>query len=243
MFLLRRTCDYDPFTAISHFSEALLEFYILMQPKLNRRRNEGAGETGDPRQYPPTNGIVRHDPHMRKSGVTRPGFEHGSPWWKTNGLNHSATAVPNYRVRSPAGSPNSRMWESCRTMPLVGGSSRESSVPPALSFRRCSIPLNHPIGSQDLAVKSHEISSLTHSFLVINLHPNTATPVDGVYKTRTLKDPRENAHTVCSANERYLGIRFKGTVSCAMECTVLRPGSVSAARLYAEQTDGIMAVK
>ncbi|KAJ8880815.1 hypothetical protein PR048_017286 [Dryococelus australis] len=30
--------------------------------------NEGAGETGDPRENPLTNGIVRHDSHLRKSG-------------------------------------------------------------------------------------------------------------------------------------------------------------------------------
>ncbi|KAJ8877086.1 hypothetical protein PR048_021538 [Dryococelus australis] len=34
-----------------------------------------AGETGDSRENPPTNGIVWHDSHMRKSGVTRPGVE------------------------------------------------------------------------------------------------------------------------------------------------------------------------
>ncbi|KAJ8898114.1 hypothetical protein PR048_003474 [Dryococelus australis] len=33
------------------------------------------GETGDPRENPPTSGIVRHDSHMRKSGVTRLGFK------------------------------------------------------------------------------------------------------------------------------------------------------------------------
>ncbi|KAJ8866800.1 hypothetical protein PR048_032661, partial [Dryococelus australis] len=45
---------------------------------MEQRRNEGAGETGDPRENPPTNGIVRHDSHMRKSGVTRPCIEPGS---------------------------------------------------------------------------------------------------------------------------------------------------------------------
>ncbi|KAJ8870511.1 hypothetical protein PR048_029534 [Dryococelus australis] len=33
-----------------------------------------AGETGYPRENPPTNGTVRHDSYMRKSGVTRPGI-------------------------------------------------------------------------------------------------------------------------------------------------------------------------
>ncbi|KAJ8875134.1 hypothetical protein PR048_023027 [Dryococelus australis] len=50
-----------------------------------------AGETGYPRENSQTNGIVRHDSHMRKSGVTRPAIETGSPWWVAN---RSATAAP-----------------------------------------------------------------------------------------------------------------------------------------------------
>ncbi|KAJ8871265.1 hypothetical protein PR048_027573 [Dryococelus australis] len=42
-------------------------------------------------------------------------------------------------VQSRAGSPDFRMWESCRTMPLVGGFSRGSPVSTTLSFRCCSI--------------------------------------------------------------------------------------------------------
>ncbi|KAJ8878063.1 hypothetical protein PR048_022527 [Dryococelus australis] len=45
-----------------------------------------AGEMGDPREDLPTNGIVRHDSHMRKSGVTRPGIETGSRWWGVSRL-------------------------------------------------------------------------------------------------------------------------------------------------------------
>ncbi|KAJ8881255.1 hypothetical protein PR048_017731 [Dryococelus australis] len=41
-----------------------------------------AWETGDPRENTPTNVIVRHDFHMRKSGVTRPGIEPGSRSWE-----------------------------------------------------------------------------------------------------------------------------------------------------------------
>ncbi|KAJ8870632.1 hypothetical protein PR048_029655 [Dryococelus australis] len=44
------------------------------------------GETGDPRENPPTYGIVRHDSHMRKSELTQSGIEHGSPWWEVSGL-------------------------------------------------------------------------------------------------------------------------------------------------------------
>ncbi|KAJ8871748.1 hypothetical protein PR048_028085 [Dryococelus australis] len=48
--------------------------------------------------------------------------------------------------------PDFRMWESCRTMPSVGGFSREAPVsPPTLSFPRCSILTSITlIGSQDL---------------------------------------------------------------------------------------------
>ncbi|KAJ8898281.1 hypothetical protein PR048_003641 [Dryococelus australis] len=35
---------------------------------MKQRRNESTGETGFPRQNPPTSGIVRHDSPMRKSG-------------------------------------------------------------------------------------------------------------------------------------------------------------------------------
>ncbi|KAJ8877655.1 hypothetical protein PR048_022110 [Dryococelus australis] len=38
------------------------------QVNMEQRRNEGMGITGDPRENPPTNGIVRHDSHSRKSG-------------------------------------------------------------------------------------------------------------------------------------------------------------------------------
>ncbi|KAJ8867243.1 hypothetical protein PR048_031042 [Dryococelus australis] len=47
----------------------------------------------------------------------------------------------------PGGSlPDFRMWELCRTMPLVGGFSRGSPISPVLAFRRCSIPTSlHPL--------------------------------------------------------------------------------------------------
>ncbi|KAJ8872619.1 hypothetical protein PR048_026227 [Dryococelus australis] len=41
---------------------------------------------GRSREGPPTSGIVRHDSHMRGSGVARPGIEPGSPWWKAGRL-------------------------------------------------------------------------------------------------------------------------------------------------------------
>ncbi|KAJ8878676.1 hypothetical protein PR048_019261 [Dryococelus australis] len=46
---------------------------------------KGWGKTGDPRENPQTNGIVRHDSHMRKSRVTRPGIEPGGAGMKGRG--------------------------------------------------------------------------------------------------------------------------------------------------------------
>ncbi|KAJ8878613.1 hypothetical protein PR048_019194, partial [Dryococelus australis] len=68
------------------------------------------------------------------------------------------------RVQSPAGSLlDFRRWESCRTMPMVGGFSRGSPVSSALSFRCYSIFTSITlIGSQDLDVKSRP-NLFTHS--------------------------------------------------------------------------------
>ncbi|KAJ8898172.1 hypothetical protein PR048_003532 [Dryococelus australis] len=50
-------------------------------------RERKGGENGiSPRKSASTNGIVRHDSHARKSGVTRPGTEPGSPWWEASRL-------------------------------------------------------------------------------------------------------------------------------------------------------------
>ncbi|KAJ8869151.1 hypothetical protein PR048_030719 [Dryococelus australis] len=59
----------------------------VIEMNLEQRREEELGETVDPRENPSTNGIARHDAHMRESGVTRPGIQHGSPWWEASRLN------------------------------------------------------------------------------------------------------------------------------------------------------------
>ncbi|KAJ8894172.1 hypothetical protein PR048_006782 [Dryococelus australis] len=60
------------------------------------------------------------------------------------------------QVQSPAGSPGFHMWESCRTMPLVGWFSRGSPVSNTPSFWRCSTLTRITlICSQDLVVKTH----------------------------------------------------------------------------------------
>ncbi|KAJ8867659.1 hypothetical protein PR048_031462 [Dryococelus australis] len=69
-----------------------------------------------------------------------------------------ARSPPTKAVQSPAGSPNFRKWESCRTMPLVDGFSRGFPVSPSPSFRRRSIFTSITlIGSQDLAAMAHFI--------------------------------------------------------------------------------------
>ncbi|KAJ8887419.1 hypothetical protein PR048_013634 [Dryococelus australis] len=67
--------------------------------------------------------------------------------------------------RFPAGSlPDFRMWDSCRTMPLLGRFSRGSPVSPALSFRRAApySPRFTIIGSQDLNFKSRQRTRERH---------------------------------------------------------------------------------
>ncbi|KAJ8898278.1 hypothetical protein PR048_003638 [Dryococelus australis] len=69
------------------------------------------------------------------------------------------------------------MWESCQMMPLVSGFSRGSPVSPALSFRRCSMLTSITlIGSQDLAVKSPHISSLTRDWNIGLAAPHRSGP-------------------------------------------------------------------
>ncbi|KAJ8873114.1 hypothetical protein PR048_026731 [Dryococelus australis] len=71
---------------------------------------------------------------------------------------------------SPAGSPDFRKWELCRTMPLVCRFSQGYPISPAPSFRHHSIFASITlIGSQDLAVKEPPkyLHLLTHSIALI----------------------------------------------------------------------------
>ncbi|KAJ8891817.1 hypothetical protein PR048_004371 [Dryococelus australis] len=73
------------------------------------------------------------------------------------------------RVQSPAGAtPDSRAWEPCRTMPLVGGTCRGSPASPALSFRRCSMLISETlVGSRTSMLRAIHSSSLRfNSFAV-----------------------------------------------------------------------------
>ncbi|KAJ8882790.1 hypothetical protein PR048_014604 [Dryococelus australis] len=58
---------------------------ILVPMRVSSSARMRGRETGDPREDPRTNGFVRHDSHIRRSGVTRPGIEPGSLGWRLAG--------------------------------------------------------------------------------------------------------------------------------------------------------------
>ncbi|KAJ8879120.1 hypothetical protein PR048_019726 [Dryococelus australis] len=70
-----------PNKVIDNGKEFRRSWHILNDPMrmievvLKQSRNERAGDMGAPRENPLTNGIIRHDSHMRKSGVTQQGIE------------------------------------------------------------------------------------------------------------------------------------------------------------------------
>ncbi|KAJ8895297.1 hypothetical protein PR048_000622 [Dryococelus australis] len=70
-----------------------------IEVSMEQHQNEMVGETGDPRENAPSNGIVRHDSHMRNSGVTRPGIEPGSPWWEASRLTAHPPVVHTRRTQ------------------------------------------------------------------------------------------------------------------------------------------------
>ncbi|KAJ8870852.1 hypothetical protein PR048_027153 [Dryococelus australis] len=112
--------------------------------------NEGAGETGDPRENPPTSGFVLHDSHLRKSRVNRPGIEPGSPWWEASSL----TTQPPGQVavcQGALGVASRRV--PCRTLPRSRGGdatrprpcwSSRATYDPETSRRHCSRSAPNP---------------------------------------------------------------------------------------------------
>ncbi|KAJ8872098.1 hypothetical protein PR048_025699 [Dryococelus australis] len=50
-------------------------------------------DEGEAGENPPTSGIVRHNSHLRKSGVNRPGIESGSHWWEASSLTAQPPSV------------------------------------------------------------------------------------------------------------------------------------------------------
>ncbi|KAJ8898074.1 hypothetical protein PR048_003434 [Dryococelus australis] len=67
----------------------------VIEVSMEQRRNERAGETGDPRKNPPT----------CENPVTRPEFEPGSPWWDVSGLTARPPRLQGNPGATPAGDP------------------------------------------------------------------------------------------------------------------------------------------
>ncbi|KAJ8874635.1 hypothetical protein PR048_025501 [Dryococelus australis] len=106
---------------------------------MKQRRSEVAGETGDPRENPPTSGIVLRDSHMRKSKSDPLANRTGSSSWE-------AGLGPLYErlACSPPTDADGfyprlgHKWESCQAMMLVSGFSRGTLRRSLLRRRSCS---------------------------------------------------------------------------------------------------------
>ncbi|KAJ8883672.1 hypothetical protein PR048_015526 [Dryococelus australis] len=120
-----------------------------IEVSMEQRRNEGARETGDPREDPPTNGFVRHDSYMRKSGMTRPGIEPGSPWWEASRL----TAQPPWPLERHSARRPDRRPRTYVIALLEGG--RERAVALNNGTRHSSPPL-HSSSRQSAVFSSSE---------------------------------------------------------------------------------------
>ncbi|KAJ8888577.1 hypothetical protein PR048_008069 [Dryococelus australis] len=66
---------------------------------MEQRMNERAGETGDPRDDPPTSGIIRHNSHMRKSGSEPVGNRTRFTYSRRGGNGRSARKPADQRHR------------------------------------------------------------------------------------------------------------------------------------------------
>ncbi|KAJ8875884.1 hypothetical protein PR048_023791 [Dryococelus australis] len=107
------------------------------------------------------------------------------------------------RVQSPAGSlPHFHKWESCRTMPLVGGFSRGPPVSPAPSFRHCSIT---NIASPSLALKISILKAPPNLLTHVRKHPLMHHYVFALISTRLLPlglTKGNNEVLLCESNEQ-----------------------------------------
>ncbi|KAJ8874491.1 hypothetical protein PR048_025351 [Dryococelus australis] len=115
------------------------------------------------------------------------------------------------RAQSPAGPPDFHKWESCRTMPLVGESCRESPVSPAAVFNSITL-----IGSQDLAVKSRPNLFIHSSISRTVNRSGVKRPADTRYLLEAGRCPSEEAATAgrrlrSTPGAPALGLRWKPT--------------------------------
>ncbi|KAJ8886292.1 hypothetical protein PR048_012502 [Dryococelus australis] len=140
----------------------------VIEVSMERRRNETAREMGEPREYPPNSGIVRHDSHppvtvaSHFSEALLKFYSVDIPPSQQTKLHQRAPRQTEFNTR--LNTPYFRKWESCRTMPLVGGFSRGFPVSPATSFRRAPYLLQLTSSALKTSLlRAAQISSLTHS--------------------------------------------------------------------------------
>ncbi|KAJ8875332.1 hypothetical protein PR048_023227 [Dryococelus australis] len=146
---------------------SMASFALLSSALSSARRNERAREMGDPRENPPTSGIIRHDSRMRKSGVTRTKNEPDSPCWKASSL----TAQP---LRPPVVAANgaclAKRWQA-GTPPLPtrkqGGLQRETRMSGVTVWQAASFSVVTPTRMEEpqeiaepFAVTPHRYNSL-----------------------------------------------------------------------------------
>ncbi|KAJ8866687.1 hypothetical protein PR048_032548 [Dryococelus australis] len=112
-------------------------------------------------------------PTRENPGATPPGIEPGSPGWEASSLDTTPPRPPFLLYNSLAFSVKHLILvipiKSCRTMPLVGGFSRGSPVPP--SFHSVASPFSPQSPSSALKttmLRAAQISSLTDSNLLDN---------------------------------------------------------------------------
>ncbi|KAJ8894446.1 hypothetical protein PR048_007100 [Dryococelus australis] len=131
---------------------------------IEQRLNERESGTGNPRKKPPTNGIVRHDSHVRKYGVTRPGIEPRSPWWKASRLTAQPPdpAVNRTRFASVGG------WRSSSCATNLLGDAAWHGLYKALKITLDTIQDVFPVG-----VRSHDLAGWQASSSPWSVHPNT----------------------------------------------------------------------
>ncbi|KAJ8868991.1 hypothetical protein PR048_030537 [Dryococelus australis] len=112
----QRNCRVFVFGAELHrawlFNFGILSSDEVEAKYMDQHRSERAGESGDPREKPPTSGIVRHDTQVHKPP---PGIEPCSHWWETKNGDTNPTAAPfntkgleSRRGRSEAGTEQRR---------------------------------------------------------------------------------------------------------------------------------------
>ncbi|KAJ8890403.1 hypothetical protein PR048_009911 [Dryococelus australis] len=121
------------------------------------------------------------------------------------------------RAQSPAWSLDFRKWESCRTMPLVVGFSRESPVSPTPSFRHhsifTSITLN---GSQDLAVKSRPNRFAHSKPIIINLRLSSSMTPRKLPEMDRARDTHQNSSGPKAGNTRHRETPGRARGACRM---------------------------